>query len=122
MRPLLFSVSGTQRVGSRCLHPALGDSRFLLCIPPFALILRSLRKIIEDKATGILVVPVRATQPWFPLFHKLRITECLTFSPTPDLLLSVDRSASYRLRHSLHLQAAVLSGRCTTAPDSVHQQ
>jgi len=99
-----------------------GTVGFFYAFPPFALILRSLRKIIEDKATGILVVPVWATQPWFPLFHKLRITECLTFSPTPDLLLSVDRSASHRLRHSLRLQAAVLSGKCTTAPDSVHQQ
>ncbi|XP_068993243.1 uncharacterized protein [Neodiprion pinetum] len=39
--------------------------------PPFAVILRTIRKIIAKKANGVLVVPFWPTQPWYPLFQKL---------------------------------------------------
>ena len=35
--------------------------------PPFSCILKVIRKIIADQATGILVVPDWATQTWYPL-------------------------------------------------------
>jgi len=37
--------------------------------PPFALILRTLRRIINDKATGVVVVPYWPTQSWYLLSH-----------------------------------------------------
>ena len=34
--------------------------------PPFSLISRCLSKILQDKAQGIMIVPLWPTQPWFP--------------------------------------------------------
>ncbi|KAJ8945284.1 hypothetical protein NQ317_001091 [Molorchus minor] len=39
--------------------------------PPFALILRVLKKIITDQAVGIVIVPNWTTQAWYPLFSNL---------------------------------------------------
>ncbi|KYN09293.1 hypothetical protein ALC57_18589, partial [Trachymyrmex cornetzi] len=36
--------------------------------PPFALISRTLRKIINDNAEGVIVVPLWPTQPWYYLY------------------------------------------------------
>ncbi|XP_070521642.1 uncharacterized protein [Cardiocondyla obscurior] len=41
--------------------------------PPFALIMRTLRKIVIDQATRTVVVPMWPTQPWYPLFTSLAI-------------------------------------------------
>lgn len=38
--------------------------------PPFILLPRVLRKIIDDEATGTLVVPWWPSQPWFPLLGR----------------------------------------------------
>ena len=73
-----------------CIHPKLPSSKvFLLdsgstscwngCIlskleqiinylfPPFSLIQKCLRKIIEDKATVLLITPVWQSRPWYPI-------------------------------------------------------
>lgn len=42
-------------------------STFFYAFPPFALILKGLRKITDDSATGILVFPYWPGQPRFPL-------------------------------------------------------
>ncbi|OXA40675.1 putative enzymatic polyprotein [Folsomia candida] len=39
--------------------------------PPFSMILRVLRKIKTDQATGLVVVPNWECQPWFPLFKSM---------------------------------------------------
>ncbi|KAB0790144.1 hypothetical protein PPYR_15533, partial [Photinus pyralis] len=46
---------------------------FFYAFPPFSMILRSIQKISEDKADGILVVPYWPSQPWFPPLLKLQI-------------------------------------------------
>lgn len=89
----------------------LNWSSFLFyAFPPFSTILKCLRKIINDKATGILVLPYWPSQPWFPLFMKLSIYEPLYFHPDPELLLS-----PFRTRHPLcdrlTLAASLLSGK-----------
>lgn len=40
---------------------------FFYAFPPFCLVGRCLQKIMQDFASGILVVPNWRTQPWFPL-------------------------------------------------------
>ena len=40
--------------------------------PPFSLIGRTLRKIREDKTTGILIVPQWTTQPWYSDLTRLK--------------------------------------------------
>lgn len=85
-------------------------SHFFYAFPPFSLILRCLRKIINDKATGILVFPYWTGQPWFPLLKKMLISDIIFFKPNRDLLRSRYRSI-HPLHGSLTLGAAKLSGR-----------
>ncbi|KAL0881867.1 hypothetical protein ABMA27_001639 [Loxostege sticticalis] len=85
-------------------------SYFFYAFPPFSLILKCLRKILDDNATGILVFPYWPGQPWFPLLQSMATTEIIYFKPHRDLLRS-----RFRLHHPLHqcltLGAATLSGR-----------
>lgn len=83
---------------------------FFYAFPPFILILKVLRKIISDKAEGVLVVPYWPTQPWFPLFDKLICSPCVYFEPNVNLLTSPFRS-SHSLHQTLCLVAAKLSGK-----------
>lgn len=79
--------------------------------PPFALILRTLRKIVDDKARGILVAPYWPSQPWFPLMlSMIEGDQFLIFEPDPNLLISSSREP-HPLHKSLRLIASVLSGK-----------
>lgn len=78
--------------------------------PPFSLITRVLRKIISDRAEGVVVAPFWPGQPWYPIFRSLIIKGPLIFSPNPKLLLSVDRKP-HLLHQKLSLAAGLLSGR-----------
>lgn len=76
--------------------------------PPFNLILRTLQKIIQDKAEGIVVVPFWPSQPWFPLFSRLTIGKNLHLSPSANLLTS-PFSSTHPLAPHLSLVVARLS-------------
>lgn len=73
--------------------------------PPFSIIIRVLQKIISDKITGIVVVPLWKTQPWFLLFTSLLTKEPLIIDPDFNLLLSNDRS-----HHPLWRQLSLVAG------------
>jgi hypothetical protein len=83
---------------------------YFYAFPPFSLILRTLKKIVSDKATGIVIVPQWPSQPWYPLYMSLRVKETIIFPPSKYLL-----SSPFRQTHPLHrhlsLVACVLSGR-----------
>lgn len=81
--------------------------------PPFALVLRVLRKVISDQACGIVVVPNWPAQPWFPMFMELLVAEPIIFEPHEQLLLSPCRSVLHPLEKSLGLIAGRLSGKLT---------
>lgn len=83
---------------------------FFYAFPPFALILKTLNKIVFDKATGIVVVPHWPSQPWYPLFRSLCVEKILIFPPSKNLLTSPFRSTHPLHRH-LSLAACVLSGK-----------
>lgn len=83
---------------------------FFYAFPPFSVILKVLQKIIQNRAEGIVVVPLWPTQPWYPVFKKLQISNTLTFPPDSKLLHS-PYSAEHKLHRRLTLVAAVLSGR-----------
>ena len=78
--------------------------------PPFVLIPQVLQKIIQDQATGILIVPRWLNQAWFPLFNKLIKSKVLCFGPSNNLLTSVCRKTHPRAKH-LQLLAAIVSGK-----------
>ena len=83
----------------------------LYAFPPFALILPTLRKIINDRATGTMVVSKWSTQPWYPLFTSLIKEPVLYFEPSQEILISPCSSLSHPLAKNLTLVAARLSGK-----------
>ena len=83
---------------------------YFYAFPPFSLISRVLQKIMNDKATGIVVVPQWKTQPWFPMFTSMLTTEPIIFMPCTDLLLSPS-STPHPLAKNLTLVAGKLSGK-----------
>lgn len=82
---------------------------FFYAFPPFSLILKCLNKIINDKASGILVFPHWPGQPWFPLLKTMITSEIIFFEPNPHLLKSRFRSL-HPLHQTLTLAAVKLSG------------
>lgn len=79
---------------------------YFYAFPPFSVILKTLNKIREDKAEGIVVVPFWPTQPWFPLYNKLLIKDPIYFYPNNNLLVS-----SYRIHHPLAKQLTLMAGK-----------
>ena len=60
---------------------------FFYAFPPFSLVLRTLKKkVVEDKAEGILVVPYWTAQPWYPIFSSLLTCKPIIFKPDVELL------------------------------------
>ena len=47
----------------------------LYMFPPFSLIKKCLRKIIEDKATVLLITPVWQSRPWYPMLLNLLLPQ-----------------------------------------------
>lgn len=82
---------------------------FFYAFPPFSLILKTLVKIKQDNAEGIVVVPNWPNQTWFPLFKKLAYPGYIIFEPDTYLLSSIDRTSHPQNQH-LSLIAARVSG------------
>lgn len=82
---------------------------FVYAFPPFSIILKSFRKLIADQATGIFVVPWWPSQPWFPMFRTLLVSDMVTFKPNEDVLIS--HSSNRQMRSTLTLVAGILSGK-----------
>lgn len=83
---------------------------FFYAFPPFIVILRVLRKIIDDSAEGIVVKPLWPAQPWYPRFYSMMISEPIYFKPSPKLLISLDKQP-HPLWKKITLIAGVLSGK-----------
>lgn len=79
--------------------------------PPFSLVLRTLNKILSDKATGVVVVPLWPAQSWYPLFQKMLMDAPIVLSPQPNLLFCPYSHQPHRLATSLSLVVGKLSGR-----------
>ena len=80
--------------------------------PPFSCILKVIRKIIADQATGILVVPDWATQTWYPLLLGILEQPPIILKPSVELLIMPSQP---NLRHPLHkslrLAICLVSGK-----------
>ena len=55
--------------------------------PPFSMIMRTLQKIQQDQATGLLVVPFWPTQAWWPVLTKMLIKEPLVIPSSKNTLI-----------------------------------
>ena len=58
----------------------------LYMFPPFSLIQKCLRKIIEDKATVLLITPVWQSRPWYPMLLNLLYDRPLLLPHNPQIL------------------------------------
>ena len=60
---------------------------FFYAFPPFSIIYTVLRKIENEQAEGIIIVPLLTTQPWFTRLLKILVSD----PPTPP----TSKKASY---------------------------
>ncbi|KAJ8916916.1 hypothetical protein NQ315_013386 [Exocentrus adspersus] len=84
---------------------------FFYAFPPFSLILKTLQKILQDHAQGIVVVPLWPSQPWFPIFKSLLKREPIYFKPNKTLLSLADRSP-----HPQWTQITLVAGILSPTP------
>ena len=82
---------------------------FFNAFPPFPLIGRVLKKIIEEQAIGIVVVPYWPNHSWFSLFLRLCCHNPKIFKPFKNLLCSPFRKP-HQLWKNIRLAASILSG------------
>lgn len=82
---------------------------------PFSVILRALQN--SDKATGIVVVSLWTTQPWFPLFSSLS-QKPIVFKPKANLLLSSARTV-HQLSNVLTLVVVTYLMRIPEKPNTI---
>lgn len=91
--------------------------------PPFSLILKCLKKIEEEKAEGILVIPNWSTQPWYPKVMQL-ITDYPRLLPIKDNLIQnpVKTELVHPLWTRLHLMVCKLSGQLSKNREFLERQ
>ncbi len=70
----------------------------IYCFPPFAIIGKVIRKIIADKATGILITPNWQTQYWYPLLLEISINKFF-ISSKAALYLPNDPTVKHPMRN-----------------------
>ena len=86
------------------------DKQFY-CFPPFSCVLRVLQKIIQDKATGVVVAPMWPTQSWYPILTPLLILPPINLRPSKDRLrLPVFPEVNHPLHRKLSFLICLLSG------------
>lgn len=78
--------------------------------PPFSIILRTLRKIITDRARGIMIVPLWPTQPWYPLYKSILLSEVIICNAHNNPIVS-SHSSNHNIHTNLTLVAGILCGR-----------
>ena len=87
------------------------DSNFY-CFPPFSCILRVLRKVSQDKARGLVVVPDWPTQPWYPMLKNLLEQAPVLLRPSPQMLtLPSKPDLKHPLAKNLTLAICLVSGK-----------
>ena len=79
--------------------------------PPFSVIMRTLQKIQQDQATGLLLAPFWSTQAWWPTLTRMLIQAPLVLPNRKDTLyLPQDPSAVHPLNNQMSLLLCHLSG------------
>ena len=87
---------------------------YFYAFPPFSVIAACLQKIEQDQSTGVLLVPVWQTQPWFtPLLHLL-VDNPVLLPQSTHLLTQPHNHALHPLRRQLRLMACMLSGKVSS--------
>ena len=77
--------------------------------PPFSLVMRTLKKVCEDGASGVLICPLWPTQPWFPSLMQMLVDTPIVL-PLNILYLPFKREKSHEMDKNLRLMACPVSG------------
>ena len=77
--------------------------------PPFSIIGRTVAKIIQDAASGIIIIPKWSTQCWFPTV--MSITKQIVMIPKKSLWLPLRPQETQPLEGSLSLIALMVSAQ-----------
>ena len=104
-----FPAAGAEAVDA--LTQDWGRLPLFWAFPPFALILKTLQRVRDDPAEGIILVPNWPHQAWYPLYRELVKPPIVFLRPSANLLLSACRTKRHPLYRTLGLQAAMISGR-----------
>ena len=80
--------------------------------PPFSMVLACVQKIRAEQATGVLVVPLWITQPWFPIVMRMLVQPPIV-SPLNSLFLSYQKETKHQQHKNLRMMACHLSGDIT---------
>ena len=79
--------------------------------PPFCLIGRCLKKVREEKASLVLVVPIWRSQPWYPALLELLVDNPQILLEDPELLMDpTNNPHPLVVAGQLHLATWRLSG------------
>jgi hypothetical protein len=85
--------------------------------PPFSLVPRCLQKIQQDRATGIIIVPLWPTQAWFLLVLQMLYNDPWILGPRKTLLTDPATNQPHALHHKLHLLVCPVSGSPSIVSD-----
>ena len=120
----LFASRLNKQVNSYCSFRPDPDARFIdalsiswsngkfYCFPPFSCILRTIQKIKQDQAKGILVAPDWPTQSWYPLLQPLLLQKPIYIQPSTTILsLPSSPGAIHPLHKKLRLLICLSSGK-----------
>ena len=87
---------------------------YFYAFPPFSLITLCLQKIEEDQSSGVLLVPLWSTQPWFPVLLQ-SLVDCPCFLLQPRNLLTQPHSTTpHPLGKTLKLLACQVSSKASS--------
>lgn len=87
-----------------------GD-RVFYAFPPFAIILKVLRKVHRDEATGILIAPLWQAQPWFPVLLEMLMADVFLLPRATTVLHHPTLLGTHPMGNRLKLGAFLISGR-----------
>ena len=80
--------------------------------PPFSCLLKTLRKIIQERAKGIIVIPNWPTQVWYPLVKPLLLKPPQRLHPSKTLLhLPTNPEEVHPLHKKLEILICLVSGQ-----------
>ena len=83
---------------------------FFYAFPPFCLISRCVQKIIQDQASGILIIPLWTTQPYFTVVLGLLVDAPRVLRASAQNLIHPTLEGPHPLHRHLELLVCKLSG------------
>ena len=89
---------------------------------PFSIIGRCLRKIIQDRAEAIMILPLWPSQAWFPLLLGILIDNPRILPETSTILSLPYKTKQHRLAGRMRMIACRVSGDCMKAKEFLRRQ